>query len=161
MSQPSAPSDVDSPAGDTDAEDVTSGAPAAPASASVEPGQPAAEPPSDPPSAEAAEAMLVREGDVAADYLERLLDILDYDGDIDLDVESDRAVVAVVGGNLLTGGYGSVIGASVGALIIAMSYNGIGSARWNSDGKFAFQGAVLLIAVLVNNYTRKKAQEAR
>ena len=70
-------------------------------------------------------------------------------------------IAAVVGGNLLTGGYGSVIGASVGALIIAMSYNGIGSARWNSDGKFAFQGAVLLIAVLVNNYTRKKAQEAR
>jgi simple sugar transport system permease protein len=42
-----------------------------------------------------------------------------------------------------------------------MSYNGIGSARWNSDGKFAFQGLVLLVAVLVNNYTRKKAQEAR
>ncbi len=70
-------------------------------------------------------------------------------------------IAAVVGGNLLTGGYGSVIGASVGALIIAMSYNGIGSARWNSDGKFAFQGAVLLVAVLVNNYIRKKAQEAR
>lgn len=47
-----------------------------------------------------ADALLVREGDVAADYLERLLDILDYDGDIDLDVEGDRAVVAVVGGNL-------------------------------------------------------------
>ncbi len=70
-------------------------------------------------------------------------------------------IAAVVGGNLMTGGYGSVIGASVGALIIAMSYNGIGAARWNSDGKFAFQGVVLLIAVLVNNYTRKKAQEAR
>ncbi|MBA2553470.1 MAG: single-stranded DNA-binding protein [Geodermatophilaceae bacterium] len=56
--------------------------------------------PSEAPSAAAAEALLVREGDVAADYLERLLDILDYDGDIDLDVESDRAVVAVVGGNL-------------------------------------------------------------
>ena len=70
-------------------------------------------------------------------------------------------IAAVVGGNLLTGGYGSVIGASVGALIIAMSNTGIGSARWNQDGKFAFQGAVLLIAVLVNNYTRKKAQEAR
>ena len=34
---------------------------------------------------------LVREGDVAGDYLERLLDILDVDGDIDLDVEGDRA----------------------------------------------------------------------
>jgi spoIIIJ-associated protein len=43
---------------------------------------------------------LVREGDVAGDYLERLLDILDVDGDIDLDVEGDRASVAIVGGNL-------------------------------------------------------------
>ena len=45
---------------------------------------------------------LVREGDVAGDYLERLLDILDVDGDIDLDVEGDRASVAIVGGNLTT-----------------------------------------------------------
>ena len=45
---------------------------------------------------------LVREGDVAGDYLERLLDILDVDGDIDLDVEGDRASVAIVGGNLGT-----------------------------------------------------------
>ncbi|MCW2603066.1 MAG: putative RNA-binding protein [Pseudonocardiales bacterium] len=45
--------------------------------------------------------LLVREGDIAADYLERLLDIVDYDGDIDLDVENDRAVVAIVGSDLL------------------------------------------------------------
>jgi len=44
--------------------------------------------------------LLVREGDIAADYLERLLDIIDYDGDIDLDVENDRAVVAIVGDGL-------------------------------------------------------------
>ncbi len=44
--------------------------------------------------------LLVREGDVAADYLEQLLDIVDYDGDIDLDVENDRAIVAVVGSDL-------------------------------------------------------------
>ena len=43
---------------------------------------------------------LVREGDVAGDYLERLLDILDVDGDFDLDVEGDRASVAIVGGKL-------------------------------------------------------------
>ena len=48
------------------------------------------------------ERLLVREGDVAGDYLERLLDILDVDGDIDLDVEGDRASVAVVGGELKT-----------------------------------------------------------
>ncbi len=46
--------------------------------------------------------LLVREGDIAGDYLERLLDILDVDGDIDLDVEGDRASVAIVGGNLTT-----------------------------------------------------------
>jgi spoIIIJ-associated protein len=45
-------------------------------------------------------ALLVREGDIAADYLERLLDIADYDGDIDLDVENDRAMVAIVGTDL-------------------------------------------------------------
>src|SRR5881296_2472152 len=44
--------------------------------------------------------LLVREGDIAADYLERLLDIVDYDGDIDLDVENGRAMVAIVGSDL-------------------------------------------------------------
>ncbi len=55
--------------------------------------------------------LLVREGDVAGDYLERLLDILDVDGDIDLDVEGDRASVAVVGGQLddLVGSDGAVL----------------------------------------------------
>ncbi len=57
--------------------------------------------------------LLVREGDVAGDYLERLLDILDVDGDIDLDVEGDRASVAIVGGELrnLVGADGSVLDA--------------------------------------------------
>ena len=49
---------------------------------------------------ERGEALLVQEGDIAGDYLERLLDIVDYDGDIDLDVEGDRAVVAVIGDGL-------------------------------------------------------------
>jgi spoIIIJ-associated protein len=48
------------------------------------------------------EDQLVREGDVAGDYLERLLDVLDYDGDIDLDVEAGRAVVSIDGGEDLT-----------------------------------------------------------
>src|SRR3954452_12923490 len=57
--------------------------------------------------------LLVREGDIAADYLERLLDIVDYDGDIDLDVENDRAVVAIVGSDLkpLIGPRGEVLDA--------------------------------------------------
>lgn len=57
--------------------------------------------------------LLVREGDAAADYLEQLLDIVDYDGDIDLDVENDRAVVAIVGSDLsaLVGPDGSTLDA--------------------------------------------------
>jgi spoIIIJ-associated protein len=43
--------------------------------------------------------LLVREGDLAGDYLERLLDLLDYDGDIDLDVEAGRAIVSIDGGD--------------------------------------------------------------
>jgi len=60
---------------------------------------------------QADEGLLVREGDVAGDYLERLLDILDVDGDIDLDVEGDRASVAIVGGDLkdLVGHDGAVL----------------------------------------------------
>jgi spoIIIJ-associated protein len=62
---------------------------------------------------EDADDLLVREGDVAADYLERLLDILDVDGDIDLDVEGDRASVAIVGGSFtdLVGRDGAVLDA--------------------------------------------------
>ena len=55
-----------------------------------------------PTTTRARDDLLVREGDVAGDYLERLLDILDVDGDIDLDVEGDRASVAIVGGQLTT-----------------------------------------------------------
>ena len=56
---------------------------------------------------------LEREGDIAADYLEEFLDIADLDGDIDMDVEGGRAVVAVVGGDLsvLVGDEGEVLGA--------------------------------------------------
>ncbi|HZG95541.1 MAG TPA: R3H domain-containing nucleic acid-binding protein [Mycobacteriales bacterium] len=43
---------------------------------------------------------LEHEGEIAADYLETLLDILDLDGDLDLDVEGDRAIVEIVGDDL-------------------------------------------------------------
>jgi spoIIIJ-associated protein len=58
-------------------------------------------------------AALEREGDIAADYLEDLLDIADLDGDIDLDVENDRASVSIVGGELkrLVGSDGEVLDA--------------------------------------------------
>ncbi len=56
-------------------------------------------------------ALLEREGDIAADYLEALLDIADLDGDIDIDVEGDRAVVAIVGDDLsaLVGTHGETL----------------------------------------------------
>jgi spoIIIJ-associated protein len=49
-------------------------------------------------SGSGSQELLIKEGDVAADYLERLLDVLDYDGDLDIDVEAGRAVVSVDGG---------------------------------------------------------------
>jgi spoIIIJ-associated protein len=62
---------------------------------------------------ETSSSILVQEGDIAADYLERFLDIIDYDGDIDLDVENDRAVVAIVGNGLqsLVGQHGVTLDA--------------------------------------------------
>ena len=56
---------------------------------------------------------LEEEGDIAADYLEGLLDIADLDGDIDIDVENNRAAVAIVGGKLehLIGKEGEVLDA--------------------------------------------------
>jgi spoIIIJ-associated protein len=55
---------------------------------------------SDDSSADSGATLLEREGDIAADYLEVLLDIADLDGDIDIDVEGDRAAVSVVGPGL-------------------------------------------------------------
>jgi spoIIIJ-associated protein len=58
--------------------------------------------------------LLVAEGDAAGDYLERLLDILDFDGDIDLDVEGERAVVSIIGDgdvDKLVGDHGEVLDA--------------------------------------------------
>jgi len=54
---------------------------------------------------------LEQEGDIAADYLEELLDIADLDGDLDMDVESDRAAVSIVGAELsqLVGKNGEVL----------------------------------------------------
>jgi spoIIIJ-associated protein len=57
--------------------------------------------------------LLEQEGEIAADYLEALLDIADLDGDIDMDVDGDRAAVSIVGGDLthLVGRDGEVLDA--------------------------------------------------
>jgi simple sugar transport system permease protein len=70
-------------------------------------------------------------------------------------------VAAVIGGCLLTGGYGSVIGASLGALIFGMTSQGIVYAGWDSDWFKFFLGAMLLLAVLANLYVRVYAQKNR
>jgi simple sugar transport system permease protein len=70
-------------------------------------------------------------------------------------------VAAVVGGCLLTGGYGSVIGAAIGAFIFGMTNQGIVYAGWNPDWFFFFLGALLLGAILLNNLVRKRAEAMR
>ena len=69
-------------------------------------------------------------------------------------------IAAVIGGCLLTGGYGSAIGAAVGAVIFGMVRVGITFAGWDTDWFYAFLGVMLLAAVLVNDFTRKRAEAA-
>jgi spoIIIJ-associated protein len=74
----------------------------------------AAEPPAtedDAPASPDRLKQLEAEGDIAADYLEELLDIADLDGDLDMDVEGDRAAVSIVGADLsqLVGSDGAVL----------------------------------------------------
>jgi simple sugar transport system permease protein len=76
-------------------------------------------------------------------------------------IELQAIAAAVVGGCLLMGGYGSVIGAVFGALIFGMVQQGIFFTGVNTDWFQVFVGATLLIAVLFNNYIRKRATEAR
>ncbi|MDQ4100347.1 MAG: ABC transporter permease, partial [Chloroflexota bacterium] len=72
------------------------------------------------------------------------------------------AIIAVViGGTLLTGGYGSAIGAVFGALIFGMVRQGIVFAGVDADWFQFFLGAMLLIAVLINRFVRTRATEAR
>jgi spoIIIJ-associated protein len=63
------------------------------------------------PSVSSGMERLEQEGDIAADYLEELLDIADLDGDLDMDVEGDRAAVSIVGGDVrqLVGQNGEVL----------------------------------------------------
>jgi simple sugar transport system permease protein len=71
--------------------------------------------------------------------------------------EFDAIIAAVVGGCLLTGGYGSAAGAALGALIFAMVQQGIVITGVQGDWYQVFVGAVLLAAVIFNNYVRRRA----
>ncbi|MEU0371401.1 ABC transporter permease [Streptomyces sp. NPDC006283] len=67
-------------------------------------------------------------------------------------------IAAVIGGCLITGGYGSAIGSAVGALIFGMTSKGIVYAEWNPDWFKFFLGAMLLLATLLNAWVRKRAE---
>src|SRR4051812_6185277 len=70
-------------------------------------------------------------------------------------------ICAVVGGCLLTGGFGSVIGTFFGAAMLGMVQLGIIDAQWDSNWTYTFQGAILFGAVLLNTFVRNRAQKAR
>ena len=70
-------------------------------------------------------------------------------------------IAAVVGGCLLTGGYGSAIGAAIGAFIFGMTNQGIVYAGWNPDWFKFFVGILLLGAILLNTYIRRRAEASR
>ncbi len=65
---------------------------------------------------------------------------------------------AVIGGCLLTGGFGSAIGGAIGALIFGIASRGIVYAEWNPDWFKFFLGLMLLLATIVNMYVRKRVE---
>ncbi|MBT7429935.1 MAG: ABC transporter permease, partial [Ilumatobacter sp.] len=70
-------------------------------------------------------------------------------------------IAAVVGGTLLTGGYGTAFGGAIGACIMSMPLAGISAARWNTDWRFLIIGVILLLAVVSNKYLRNRAEAIR
>jgi len=70
-------------------------------------------------------------------------------------------ICAVVGGCLLTGGYGSVIGTFFGAAMLGMVQLGIVLAQWDSNWTYTFQGGILFAAVVLNLVVRRRAEKAR
>jgi simple sugar transport system permease protein len=72
----------------------------------------------------------------------------------------DFVVVAVIGGCLLTGGYGSAIGAAIGGLVYAVAEHGIGLAGWDPPWFRALLGVLLLLALLTNGVVRRRLKAA-
>lgn len=75
--------------------------------------------------------------------------------------EFEAIIAAVIGGTLLTGGYGSAVGAVFGALIFGMVQQGLVFIGADADWFNAFVGTMLILAVLVNRYIRRLATQER
>ncbi|MCU1572205.1 MAG: transporter permease [Micrococcaceae bacterium] len=67
-------------------------------------------------------------------------------------------IAAVIGGCLLTGGYGSAVGGAIGAFIFGMANKGIVYAQWNPDWFKFFLGLMLLLATIVNLFVKRRAE---
>jgi simple sugar transport system permease protein len=91
----------------------------------------------------------------------QVCDIGSAAADRGLQKEFEAIIAAVIGGTLLTGGYGSVIGACFGALIFGVVQIGITYTNVSSDWFRVFLGVMLLIAVLFNHYVRRRVSQAQ
>lgn len=95
-----------------------------------------------------------------AGFLVALIFAVQFNGSDSLrgtQMEFRAIIAAVVGGTLLTGGYGSVIGAMLGAVVFAMVQQGILITGVDGDWFQVFMGAILVLAVILNNAIRQQA----
>jgi simple sugar transport system permease protein len=90
----------------------------------------------------------------------QVCDIGSAAADRGLQKEFEAIIAAVIGGTLLTGGYGSVIGAAFGALIFGVVQIGITYTNIDSDWFRVFLGMMLLMAVLFNHYVRRRVAQS-
>jgi len=99
-------------------------------------------------------------GTAFAALLVAMIQVVQFNGSDTLrgfGLEFQAIIAVVVGGTLLTGGYGSAVGACFGALIFAMVQQGIIITGVDGDWFQVFVGGVLVIAVIFNNFVRQKA----